>query len=104
MLCTLLKVASAAQKQEGFGGCAFGEVSLDCHYQSELVVLQEANTGATRQVKVAILAGFVLLFQFCQLVLLRSHEFRFGWGGLAPSLPFLIPVFLIKNVAGSRCS
>lgn len=35
------------QKQEGFGGCTFGEVSLDCHYQSELVVLQEANTGAT---------------------------------------------------------
>lgn len=31
-------------------------------------------------------------------------KFRFGWGGLALSLSFHILVFLIKNVAGSRCS
>ena len=60
MLCYKLLLLSvcfyyAERKQKDFGGRAFGEMSLDSHYQSELVVLWGANTAATQQLKSAII-------------------------------------------------
>lgn len=46
----------AEWKQKDFGHRAFGEVFLDSHYQSELVVLWDANTAAMLQLKAAIIA------------------------------------------------
>jgi len=71
--------------------------SLDGHYQPELGVLWEANPAATQQLKGAIIAVLcVLLLQGSVNFLCSILEFRFGWGGLALSLSFHIPVFLVK--------
>lgn len=92
----------AEQKQKDFEGHAFDEVSLDSHYQSELVALWEANTAAE---SCYYSSPWCCFFRDGSVGLFYSvPKVRFAWGGLALSLSFCIPVFLVKNIAGSRCS
>lgn len=81
------------------------QYSLDSHSQSELVLLWEARARYTADegcccsspLRCSSSDGSVDFFYF-------MPEFKFDWDSLAPLPSFHIPVFLLKNVAGSRCS